>query len=94
MAKRSKLGSVFVENFKDVSLDQAEQEIIKCLQKIGTIKEEMAADAKLAELKEQVKDLSGGYRSVIKVEKSKIDFFMERIQEIQTGAINPTSGAN
>lgn len=94
MARHSKLGSAFVENFSNVAQDVAEQEIVKCLQKIGTVKEEMANDAKLNELKEMVKDLSGGYKSIIKVEKAKIDFFVERIEEIQSGEVNPTSGAN
>lgn len=94
MAKNSKLGSAFVENFQNVAQDVAEQEIVKCLQKVSSVKEEMAADAKLNELKEMVKDLSGGYKSIIKVEKAKIDFFVERIEEIQKGEVNPTSGAN
>jgi hypothetical protein len=93
MAKHSKLGTAFIENFQNVAQDVAEQEIVKCLQKISLLKEEMAADPKLSELKEMVKDLAGGYKSVIKVEKAKIDFFVEKIEEIQSGEVNPTSSA-
>ena len=94
MASSSKLGSAFVENFQSVAQDVAEQEIVKCLQKIGAVKEEMAADPKLSELKEMVKDLSGGYKAIIKTQKLMIDFFVERIEEIQSGEVNPTSSAN
>lgn len=91
--RKSKLGSAFVENYQNVAQDVAEQEIVKCVQKIMSISEEMAADEKLAEMKQMVKALSDGYKSLIKVEKNKIDFFVEKIEEINKG-VNPTSSLN
>lgn len=88
------LSSIWVENYKDVNEDQAQAEIIKCHQKIKEIKELQVADTKLREAQELVKDLRGAYTSAKNAEKAKIEFFLDKINEIQAGTVNPTSGAN
>jgi alpha-amylase/alpha-mannosidase (GH57 family) len=88
------LSKSFVENHVDVNEDVAAELIISAELKIKAIKEERNADEKLAQAKQIVKDLNGAYTSTIKYEEAKIDFLLEKIEEIQSGAVNPSSGAN
>lgn len=88
------LSQSFVDNHEDVSEDVAADLIVKAEQKIKEIKEERAADEKLAAAKQIAKDLNAAYSSTIKYEEAKIQFLLEKIQEIQSGAVNPSSGAN
>jgi len=97
----SKLGSVrnvlsksFVDNHENVTEDVASDLVVKASQKIRDIKEERAADEKLAQAKQIVKDLNSAYTSAIKYEQAKIEFLLEKIQEIQSGKVNPSSGTN
>jgi hypothetical protein len=88
------LSQSFVENHEDVSEDVAADLIVKAEQKIKEIDEERTADDKLAMAKQIVKDLSGAYTAAVKYERAKIRFLLEKIDEIQGGDINPSSGAN
>jgi len=88
------LSQSFVDNHENVTEDVASDLIVKANQKIKAIKEERAADEKLAQAKEIVKDLNSAYSSTLKYEQAKIDFLLEKIAEIQSGEVNPSSGAN
>ena len=88
------LSKSFVENHENISEDQAADVIIKSQLTIKLLEEEREADEKLAAAKQIVKDLNAGYTSAIKYEKAKINFLLEKIQEIQNGEVNPSSGAN
>jgi hypothetical protein len=88
------LSKSFVDNHENVTEDVAGELIVKAEQKIREIREERNADSKLATAKEIVKDLNSAYNSAIKYEHAKIDFLLEKIAEIQSGEVNPSSGAN
>ncbi len=88
------LSKSFVDNHENVNADVAADLVVKANQKIREIKEERAADEKLAQAKQIVKDLNSAYTSTIKYEEAKIDFLLEKIAEIESGAVNPDSGAN
>lgn len=88
------LSKSFVDNHENVNEDVAADLIVKAEQKMRAIKEEKAADEKLAQAKQIVKDLNSAYTSALKYEQAKIDFLVEKIQEIQSGDVNPESGAN
>lgn len=90
----SKLSQSFVDNAKDLNEDEATALLVESEQKIRQIKEERNADEKLTAAKNIVKDLSAGYNSALNYEKSKISFLLDKIQEIQDGSVNPTSGLN
>jgi len=85
MSKGTKvLSDSFVENNEDVSEDVAGSLIVKAEQKIREIEDERAADERLAAARQIVKDLNGAYTATVKYERA----------EIQSGDINPSSGAN
>ena len=88
------LSKSFVDNHENVTEDVAADLIVKAEQKVKAIREERAADEKLAQAKTIVKDLNSAYTSTIKYEQAKIDFLLEKIEEIQSGEVNPSSGAN
>jgi hypothetical protein len=88
------LSKAFVENHENVTEDVAGELIVKAEQKIKEIREEKNADEKLKAAKEIAKDLNSAYNSAIKYEQAKIDFLLEKIGEIQSGDVNPSSGLN
>lgn len=88
------LSKSFVDNHENIDEDTAGQLIVKAEQKIKEIREERAADDKLAAAKQIVKDLNGAYTSAINYETAKIQFLLDKIAEIQSGEVNPSSGAN
>lgn len=88
------LNKSFVDNNENVNEDFAGQEIVKANQKIKEIEAERDADEKLQAGKQIVKDINSAYTSAIKYERAKINFFLEKIAEIQDGEVNPSSGAN
>lgn len=90
----SKLSQSFVDNAKDLNEDEATALLVESEQKIRAIKEERNADEKLTAAKNIAKDLSAGYNSALNYEKSKIQFLLDKIAEIQDGSVNPHSGAN
>lgn len=85
------LSKSFVDNHDTVNEDVASELIIKAEQKIREIKEERAADERLAQAKQIVKDLNTAYSSTIKYEQAKIEFLLEKISEIQVGTTNSTN---
>ncbi len=88
------LSKSFVENHENVTEDTAGELIVKAEQKIKSIEEEKAADEKLAAARQIVKDLNSAYTSAVKYERAKIQFLLDKIEEIQSGDVNPSSGAN
>ncbi len=88
------LSQSFVDNHENIDEDAAGSLIVKAEQQIKNLEEERASDEKLSAAKQIVKDLNSGYSSAIKYEKAKITFLLEKIEEIQSGAVNPSSGAN
>ena len=93
-AVKKVLSKSFVDNHENVTEDVAADLIVKAEIKVKNIKEERAADGKLEQAKQIVKDLNGAYTSAIKYEQAKIAFLIEKIEEIQSGDVNPSSGAN
>jgi hypothetical protein len=81
----------FVENHEDISEDVAASLIVKAEQKIDEIEELRHADDKLATARQIVKDLNGAYTASVKYERAKIRFLLEKINEIQSGELNPSS---
>lgn len=77
------LSKSFMDNAKDLNLDQASELLVEAEKKLRQIKEEKAADEQLAAAKAIVKDLSAGYNSAASYEKAKIQFLLDRIQEIE-----------
>lgn len=77
------LNKTFVDNCANISEDQAGELIVKCSQKIKEVEKERAEDEKLNAAKEIVKDLNAGYGAIIKQEKAKIAFLLDKIEEIQ-----------
>lgn len=88
------LDQSFVDNAENISEDVAGELIVRSTQKIKEIEEEREADEKLAAAKQIVKDINSAYTSAIKYERAKINFLLEKINEIQSGEVNPSSGAN
>jgi len=89
----SKLSQSFVDNAENLNEDEAMALLVEAEQKLRQIKEERNADEKLTAAKNIVKDLNAGYSSAMSYEKSKINFLLDKIAEIQ-GGVNPTSGLN
>jgi hypothetical protein len=88
------LSKSFVDNHENINEDVASDLIVRAEQKIKELKEERAADEKLAQARQIVKDLSSAYSSAVKYEQAKIDFLLQKIEEIRSGDINPTSSLN
>jgi hypothetical protein len=85
---QSILSKSFVENTKDLGEDQLGELVVKAEIKIKELQEEQKNDDKLNAAKQIVKDLNAGYAAVVKMEKAKVAYLIEKIQEIQEG-INP-----
>lgn len=90
----SKLNQSFVDNAESLNEDEATALLVESEQKIRQIKEERNADEKLTAAKNIAKDLAAGYNSALNYEKSKINFLLDKIKEIQDGSVNPSSGLN
>lgn len=91
---KKSLSKSFVDNHEDITEDAAGELIVSSTQKIREIEQEREADEKLTATKQIVKDISSAYTSAIRYERAKINFLLEKIQEIQGGEVNPSSGAN
>lgn len=91
---RKKLSQSFVENHESVTEDAAADLIVQSELKIREITEERQADDKLIAAKQIVSDLNSAYKSAISYEKAKIQFLLEKLEEIKSGEVNPTSGVN
>ena len=88
------LSKAFVDNFENVNEDVAAEQILIASKKIREIEQERDADDKLASAQQIVKDIKSAYTSAIRYERAKIQFFLEKIEEIENGDVNPSSGAN
>jgi hypothetical protein len=88
------LSKSFVDNNENIDEDAAGQIIIQSEQMIAQITEERKTDEKLASAKQIVKDLNSAYTSSIRYERAKIQYALEKIDEIQGGELNPSSGVN
>jgi hypothetical protein len=88
------LSKSFVDNNENINEDFAGEQIVLAVQKVREIEQERDADEKLQTGKQIVKDINSAYTSAIKYERAKINFFLEKITEIQDGEVNPSSGAN
>jgi hypothetical protein len=88
------LSKSFVDNHENINEDDAGARIVSSMQKVREIEQEREADEKLQAAKQIVKDINSAYTSAIKYEKAKVNFLLEKIQEIQGGEVNPSSGAN
>ncbi len=88
------LSESFVQNHADVNEDTAQSLVVGSLQKIKGLEEERDGDDKLSAARQIKKDLEAGYGSAIQYEKAKISFLLDKIEEIQSGEVNPTSGLN
>lgn len=81
LEKLDKLESKLDENFvleikKNNSSDFLKDQVVKLSKEIEDIEEQMKADVKLNTLKEQVKDLSSGYRDVKKEKNKKRQYIL------------------
>lgn len=76
------LSKSFMENNKNVDLDTARELLVEATLKIREIKEEQAADVNVQAAKAVLKDLNGAYSAAKKYEKAKIDFLLDRINEL------------
>jgi len=90
----SKLNQSFVDNAESLNEDEAMALLVESEQKIRQIKEERNADERLTAAKNIAKELGAGYNSALNYEKSKINFLLDKIKEIQDGSVNPHSGLN
>lgn len=77
------LSNSFQENHKDVSEDRAMELIYQAEKTIKHIREQRNQDDKLNAAKNIAKELGAGYTSALNYEKAKIQFLVERIEELQ-----------
>lgn len=83
------LSQAFLENHDNINEDDAAALVVKSEMQIKALREEMGADEKLAAATQVVKDLSTGYKNAIKYEEAKIQYLLAKIEEIQSGSVNP-----
>lgn len=88
---RKILSQTFLEDNENVDEDQAAHLIVKAEQQIKALREEMEADDHLNAAKQVVKDLSSGYQNAIKYEEAKVQYLLAKIEEIQSGSVNPNA---
>jgi hypothetical protein len=85
------LSQAFLENNDNVNEDDAAAMVVKSEMQIKTLREEMNADEKLAAAVQITKDLKTGYNNAIKYEEAKIQYLLAKIEEIQSGEVNPSA---
>jgi triosephosphate isomerase len=83
------LNQAFLDNVSDISEDEAANLIVRSEQKLRDLRNEMANDEDLLGAQQVVKDLKGAYTSALKYEEAKISHLLEKIDEIQSGEVNP-----
>jgi hypothetical protein len=88
------LSKSFVDNNENIDEDAAGALIVQAEQAIKEINEERATNEKLTAAKQIVKDINSAYSSATKYERAKIQFLLEKIEEIQNGEVNPDSAVN
>ena len=72
--KLKKLGTGVKEDVDAMSKTDLEKTIIECENLVLEQEKLRDNDSKLAELKEMLKDLSGGYRDAMGAQRAKIDY--------------------
>ena len=87
------LSKAFVDNYDNVNEDVAREQVVVATQKIRELEKERDNDEKLAAAKQIVKDMNAAYTSAVKYERAKINFFLEKIEEIEDGEVNPTGNS-
>ena len=80
---RKVLSNSFQENHKDVGEDRAMELIYQAERSMKELRNERNQDDKLNAAKNIAKELAGGYTSALNYEKAKIQFLVERIEELQ-----------
>jgi hypothetical protein len=77
------LSESYVATNADISENDAEKELINCEFTIKQLSHEKENDQQLNAAKEIVKDLNAGYSSAMKYEKAKIEFLLEKIENLR-----------
>lgn len=87
MAKGNKWEKVLTESYVaskvDITETEAEKELITSEFAIKELLHEKEQDQQLTAAKEIVKDLNAGYSSAAKYEKAKIEFLLEKIENLR-----------
>ena len=86
------LSQAFLENNTAITEDGAAAMVVKSEIQIKALREEMNSDEKLAAAIQITKDLNTGYNNAIRYEEAKIQYLLAKIEEIQDGSVNPTTG--
>lgn len=77
------LSNSFQENHKDIGEDRAMELIYQAEKTMKNLREERNQDDKLNAAKNIAKELGTGYTSALNYEKAKIQFLVERVEELQ-----------
>lgn len=92
MAKKTNWEKVLTESYVaskvDISETDAEKELITAEFAIKQLLHEKENDQQLTAAKEIVKDLNAGYSSAMKYEKAKIEFLLEKIENLRIAKKN------
>lgn len=87
MSKKTNWEKVLTESYVsskvDISEGDAEKELITAEFAIKQLLHEKESDEQLTAAKEIVKDLNAGYSSAVKYEKAKIEFLLEKIENLR-----------
>jgi hypothetical protein len=90
MAKRINIGEAegqlnksFKETVDGMNEDEINELLVKSMQRIKSIKDDMEQDERLKAAKNITKDLSEGYSSARKYEQKRIDYLLSKLEEIQ-----------
>lgn len=81
---KSILSESFVSNINQLNEDELNALIVKELQKVTDLKEEMANDERIVAASQVLTDLRAGYSSVIKLSQEKVRHILEKIKDMQT----------
>jgi len=76
-----KLGADLSVELQKSSNDRLKDLVVNLSKEIEKIEQEKEADAKLAKLKEMLKDLSGGYNDARKEKKIRLQYCLMTLQE-------------
>lgn len=76
-----KLPESFVDDVRVADEKSLRDKIVELTKEIESVNDAMESDTKLQVLKEQVKDLSGGYTDVKKEKRNRLKFIILTMQE-------------
>lgn len=87
MAKKTNWEKVLTESYvaskQDITETDAEKELITAEFEIKQLIHDRENNQQLNAAKELVKDLNSGYSSAVKYEKAKIEFLLEKIENLR-----------